>query len=79
MDAAGRVVALVATGSPKQFELVRFLPSGKLDHGFGADGFSDPTSFPNDASPERMAIGPQGNIVAVGDSEGDVVVARWVG
>ena len=78
-DAAGRVVALVGTGSPKQLELVRFLPSGKLDRRFGADGFSDPTSFPNDALPESVAIGGQGNIVAVGGSEGDVVVARWVG
>ncbi|HXJ65891.1 MAG TPA: hypothetical protein VNN79_19205 [Actinomycetota bacterium] len=79
VDAAGRVVALVGTGSPKQFELVRILPSGRVDHGFGANGFSDPTSFANDASPERVSIGQHGNIVAVGGSEGDVAVARWVG
>jgi uncharacterized delta-60 repeat protein len=79
VDGNGRIVALAGTGLPAQLQLFRYLPSGNLDHGFGTAGASTASSLPSGVSVESMTIGPAGNIVGVGTSEGDVVAARWVG
>jgi len=53
------------------FGLVRYLPDGKLDTGFGIHGLA-PTTF----SVSGLAIQPDGDTVAVGQSRGPLASSR---
>jgi hypothetical protein len=64
-------------GSPLQSFVARYLPNGRLDVGFGTDGFSS-TSYASGGSVNGMTLATGGKIVVVGSSGGDFAVARFL-
>jgi uncharacterized delta-60 repeat protein len=67
---SGRIVAAgqIVTGfSTSSFGLVRYLPDGTLDAGFGGGGFvTTPFGFLNSANPDQILLQPDQRIVLVG-------------
>jgi uncharacterized delta-60 repeat protein len=77
----GKIVAAgVAQTSPIDFDfaLVRYNPDGTLDHSFGANGIvTTDLGTLNDVA-NAVAIQPDGKIVAVGDAEENIGLARYL-
>ena len=77
VDGSGRIVVSGETehdGTASAIAL-RYLPSGALDHSFGANGVATvPT--PSDASALALALGPGGKIVLCGAAGSRFLVAR---
>jgi uncharacterized delta-60 repeat protein len=77
VDSDGRIlVSGRAEGSPDQMFVARYGPNGKLDTGFGTDGFAV-TAFGTDATNYAMSVGGNGKIV-IGGQENDPVLARFL-
>ncbi|MEV7812623.1 delta-60 repeat domain-containing protein [Streptomyces flaveolus] len=79
----GKIVVVGTTQRPGSegccwFTVARYQPDGDLDTGFG-DGGRTITDFGSDGSADAYAVTvqPDGRIVAVGQSGGDIVVARY--
>jgi uncharacterized delta-60 repeat protein len=72
---------------PEGFILARYTPDGKLDPSFGSGGLArtgrfrrppgEPSYLPEDASPEAVAIRPDGKIVVAGLSSSGIALARF--
>jgi uncharacterized delta-60 repeat protein len=77
IDASGRIVAAAEAGSPLQMLVARYGPTGKLDHGFGTEGFTA-TSFLGDTATRALTIAASGKIVVAGQTAGDIAVARFL-
>lgn len=77
---AGKIIAggYASAGNTRQFALVQFNTSGTIDNGFGQNGIAK-TSFPNADFPylNSMTLQPDGKIIAVGGTGGDMAVARY--
>jgi uncharacterized delta-60 repeat protein len=75
--AAGQT-ALTDTG-PSDFGLARYAANGQLDAGFGNGGFVS-TPFGNSvAFANTLLIQTDGKIVAVGNSNNETTIARYLG
>ncbi|MET8765372.1 hypothetical protein [Streptomyces sp. NPDC004658] len=79
----GKIVVVGTSQRPDSegccwFTVARYQPDGDLDTGFG-DGGRTTTDFGADGSADASAVTvqPDGRIVAVGQSGGDIVVARY--
>ena len=79
IDGSSKIVVLAGTSGPEQFQVARYLPGGKLDNSFGGDGIGELSSFASGGAPEGITVAPNGRIVAVGSSDGEVAIARWLG
>ena len=72
---------------PEGFILARYTRHGKLDPSFGSGGLArtgrfrrppgEPSYLPEDASPEAVAIRPDGKIVVAGLSSSGIALARF--
>jgi len=78
IDGNNRILAsaTVAT-SPTQFLVARYSPSGKLDTGFGTDGFAT-ASFASGSSEANLSVAGNGKVVVAGHTGGDTAVARFL-
>jgi uncharacterized delta-60 repeat protein len=68
---------VVVGGAYRGFDLVRYTRAGKPDHRFGVGGKVE-TRLPPDATALAVAIQLDGKLVVVGESHGDVVLARYL-
>jgi uncharacterized delta-60 repeat protein len=75
---------LVGVSGGGAFGVLRYLPDGTLDTGFGTGGALT-TDFQGDDSVAALLVQPSGDIVAVGSSEDnstgqvDIALARYAG
>jgi uncharacterized delta-60 repeat protein len=71
---AGRAAA--ASSGPGEFWLTRLTPDGKLDSTFGTGGI-ELTDLAGDAGVGHLLPLADGNVLAVGSSDGNLVLARY--
>ncbi len=79
IDHEGRIVVVGRTGigGPSQFAVARYLPSGNLDHSFGAGGKVTTGFGSEDAGARSVAIDARGRIIAAGFGDHTFALVRY--
>jgi uncharacterized delta-60 repeat protein len=76
----GKIVVAGTTGgwpAEDQFVVLRYLPDGQLDAGFGSGGLVV-TDFGGEAEAYAVAIQSDGKIVAAGEADESIALARYL-